>query len=235
MNWWKDPRVILGAGAGLALIAGLVIALILIKGDKTPPQAPPAATGGLVVQTGKTDDTARLNPNKPLRCFVGGQFIGELPLAQCAQRNGVATGALDVGLDRSGNLSASNGATANLTPLPSPSAASDAPTVMLPPGQIGVVPRPPATATSNSTPEPASGGAECWRYAGGNWRKLPMPVPLTACVQALYADRCEPANDAAYGRWGEQTLRLTDGRIEVSPDNHSFHTLIDPWPGCSKE
>src|SRR5206468_8925951 len=55
-----------------------------------------------------------------LRCFVNGQFVGELPLAVCAQRNGVATGSLDVGLDPSGALAAaSNAASSGLTPLPS--------------------------------------------------------------------------------------------------------------------
>ena len=225
-NWLRDPRVILGAGGGLALIAGIAIAFVIIKGDKTPPQQPPAATGGLVVQTGNTLASARLNPTAPLRCFVNGQFVGELPLAQCAQRNGVATGALDVGPDKSGVMTASNGVMPNVTP-------SQQQPVMLSPGQIGVMPTPPASQPVSS--EPVAGGAECWRYTDGGWRKLPTAVPLAACVQALYAGRCEPANDAAYGRWGDETLRLTAGRVEASPDNRNFHTLVDPWPGCAGE
>ena len=63
------------------------------------------------------DDDAKLDPKRPLRCFVGGQFVGELPLAVCAQRNGVATGALDVGLDQAGALAAAKRRDTPLTPL----------------------------------------------------------------------------------------------------------------------
>ena len=39
-------------------------------------------------------------------------------------------------------------------------------------------------------------------------------------------------DDAYYGRWSDQTLRLANGRVEISPNNHDFAPLVDPWPGC---
>ena len=37
-----------------------------------------------------------MDATHPLRCFVAGQFAGEMTLAACAKRNGVSTDALDV-------------------------------------------------------------------------------------------------------------------------------------------
>jgi hypothetical protein len=31
----------------------------------------------------------------------------------------------------------------------------------------------------------------------------------------------------------QQTLRLVPGRVEISSDNHSFHTLADQGAGCA--
>ena len=56
-------------------------------------------------------------------------------------------------------------------------------------------------------------------------------MPLVACAQAVFAGRCEHPGEAAYGRWGQQTLRLLPGRIEQSSDNRSFRPLMDQ-PGC---
>ena len=116
MDFLKDRRVIAFGGAGLALVAGLAVAWFVFSRTQKPAQPPPASQGGLTVVSGRDDDV-KLDPKRPLRCFVGGQFVGELPLAVCAQRNGVATGALDVGLDQAGALAASNGAGSTLTPL----------------------------------------------------------------------------------------------------------------------
>ncbi len=107
--------VALGGGV-LALAAGLGLAWVIFSHSRKPETPPPASQGGLVVVAGRGDD-AKLDPQRPLRCFVGGQFVGELPLAECARRNGVATGSLDVGLDQAGALAATNGAGAPLTPL----------------------------------------------------------------------------------------------------------------------
>src|SRR5665213_3378490 len=117
MDFFKDRRAIVLGGMGLALAAALLIAALLTSRPGASADAPPASQGGLVVQTGRDDDI-KLDPRHALRCFVNGQFIGELPLSACAMKNGVATGALDVGLDPSGALAASNGVSSDITPLP---------------------------------------------------------------------------------------------------------------------
>jgi hypothetical protein len=58
-------------------------------------------------------------------------------------------------------------------------------------------------------------------------------MDLNACVQTLFAGRCEPQGGASYGRYGQQTLRRVAGRIEVSDDNKSFRTLAAQNPDCS--
>src|SRR3978361_1153058 len=98
MDVLKDRRVLALIGMAVALIVGLAVAFVLVRKPNASSEAPPASQGGLVVQTGRDDDI-RLDPMRPLRCFVGGQFVGELPLNACAKRNGVATDSLDVGLD----------------------------------------------------------------------------------------------------------------------------------------
>ena len=107
MDFLKDRRiVVLGGGAAVALLAGLGIAAALLAGhDQKQTEAPPASRAGLIVETGRDDDT-KLDPARPLRCFVGGAFVGEITLAECAKKNGVATGALDVGVDETGALAA---------------------------------------------------------------------------------------------------------------------------------
>lgn len=215
-------------GAGLALAAGLVVAAMMVGRRSGPSASPPASQGGLVVQTGRDDDI-KLDPKRPLRCFVGGQFIGDLPLSACAKRNGVAAGALDVGLDPSGALAAANGVSSNITPLPPPSepiqpaaaapdAAPSAPVAEDLGGDAPGVPRLPT--------------APCWRYAGAGWRRLPFEVSLGACARLLYAGRCEPPGAAAYGRWADRTLRLVPGRVEISDDNRRFRTLFEQGPEC---
>jgi hypothetical protein len=227
MDVLKDRRVIAFGGAGLALVAGLAIAWFVLSRTQKPAQPPPASQGGLTVVSGRDDDV-KLDPKRPLRCFVGGQFVGELPLAVCAQRNGVATGALDVGLDQAGALAASNGAGSTLTPLTQAPAQSLPITEATPPDQSGDLAPPQLQAN-------AAAGQACWRFGGAGWRQLPNPLPLQLCVQALFAGRCPSSDDAFYGRWGDQTLRLSDGRVEMSPDNHDFTTLVDPWPPCQIE
>lgn len=214
----KDRRKgLVIAGAAVALLAGVLIAWLLVssgRGERTPP--PPASQGGLVIESGLDD--GRIDPAKPLRCFVAGQFVGEFTLTECAQRNGVATGALDVGIDETGALAASQEAGLVLTPLPPPEEAEAAPSA-------AEAAPPPAT--------PAGPLAACWRHSGGQWRRLPSEMGLDACVQALFAGRCERPGQATYGRWGQQTLRLVTGRVEISSDNQSFRTLVNQGAGCS--
>jgi hypothetical protein len=195
-------------GAVAALAAGGLLAFGLVwkhHGEPTPP--PPASQSGLVIDPSGAH-LGQIDQAKPLRCFVGGRLVGELTLADCAKRNGVASDALGVGVDASG----------------APAAA--------PPNAVAVIPLPPPQDTAKPAPAAAAVGA-CWTFAGGSWRRLPGETTLNGCVQALFAGRCERAGDAAYGRFGDQTLRLTIGRIEVSADNHSFRTLVEQGAGCS--
>ncbi len=221
MEFLKDRRTLLAlVGGALALLAGLIIANVMVnKGKGEKPSAPPASKGGLVVETGAPDD-GRLDPAKPLRCFVAGQYAGEMTLADCAKRNGVATGALDVGVDEAGNLAAADQAGTMLTPLP--------------PQPEAVTPLNPAPTTPAQAPTatnaPAGG---CWRYVDGGWRKLPNDLTLNACVQTLFAGRCERPGGATYGRWMQQTLRLVPGKVEVSGDNRSFRPLAEQAQNCS--
>ena len=206
-------------GALLALLAGVAIAWALLNTGRQEAAPPPASQGGLVIDSAAPDD--QLDPARPLRCFVAGQFVGELTLADCARRNGVATDALDVGVDETGALAAADQAGAMLTPLPPEGTEAEAPSA--PPEGV-----PPVEAAPTDEPLGA-----CWRYAGGRWRRLPGDVSRGACAQTLFAGRCEQAGGATYGRWGQQTLRLVPGRVEVSDDNRSFRTLVEQGPGCS--
>lgn len=205
-------RIALLVGGGVAaLVAGLAIAWMLTaghRGEPTPP--PPASQGGLVIDTNARPD-GKVAATKSLRCFVAGQLVGEFTLAECAKRNGVATDALDVGVDASGALAAAQQGGAVVTPLP--------------PQEAAVTPT-----AEGATTEAAPTGA-CWRY-DGSWRKLPNDMTLAACVQTLFAGRCERPGQALYGRWAQQTLRLVPGRVEISGDNHSFRTYSDQGAAC---
>jgi hypothetical protein len=216
MNF-RDRRTqfVLG-GAAVALLAGLAIAwVMLVAQHREPKQAPPASSAGLVIDSSGPED-ARMDPAKPLRCFVAGQFVGELTLVDCAKRNGVATDALDVGLDESGALAAADQAGAVLTPLPPEPDAKQ------------------AGSDEAGAPLPVNAPVgTCQRYEQGKWAKIPGEVSLNACVQALFAGRCERPGGASYGRWMQQTLRLVTGRVEVSADNHSFRILADQGAGCA--
>jgi hypothetical protein len=205
----RTGYVIVG-GSVAALLAGAALALLMSSGHRGQPTAPPPASrGGLVIDPSQPPDT-RVAATKPLRCFVAGQYVGDLTLADCARKNGVATDALDVGVDKTGALAAAQQGGAQVTPLP---------------------PVEPVHAALKPTPAAQPVDA-CWRYDGG-WRKLPNDMTLTACVQTLFAGRCERAGDAAYGRWAQQTVRLVPNRVEISSDNRSFRTLIEQGPGCT--
>ena len=219
MDFLKDRRTVLAlAGAVAALLAGLAVAWAMVaqhRGETAAP--PPASRGGLVIDSSDAPN-GRMDPARPLRCFVAGQPVGEMSLAECAKRNGVATDALDVGLDQTGALAAADQA-AMVTPLsPTAKPAAEQP-----------APQP----QQSAAPVAASGPPDsCLRYASGQWRRLTPDMPLNTCAQALFAGRCERAGDAAYGRWGQQTLRLVPGRIEISADNRSFRPLMEQ-SGCS--
>ena len=216
MEFLKDRRIVLAIGGGVALLLGILIAATIMNGDKGPNKPPPAATGGLVVETGRDDDT-KLDPTRPIRCFVDGLFVGELTLTECAKRNGVATDALDVGVDETGALAATDVAGTILAPLPPPAAQQQ--------------PAPVETTASQPSPVQAAGNS-CWKYAGASWSQVGS-MDLNSCVQTLYAGQCEQRGGAAYGRWGDQTLRLVRDKVEISSDNRRFRTLVEQGANCS--
>lgn len=211
MRFLKSRRVMLPLGGGVvALLAGVVAAGVVVsqhRGEPTPP--PPASQGGLVIDSAPPAES-QAELARPLRCFVAGQFAGELTLPECARRNGVATEALDVGLDPSGALAAAQQAGVMITPLP----------------PREETPAPPRQAASAAAPT-----GPCWRYDGG-WRRL-ADMTLDACIRTLFAGRCERPGGAAYGRWMHQTVRLVPGRVEISADNHSFRRLVEQSAGCA--
>lgn len=214
------PYILMAIGALVALLAGLAVALFLSREHAADAAlAPPASQAGLIVET-KGEVDRSLDPMAHLRCFVGGRFVGEATLAECARKNGVATGALDVGVDPGGNLAAAQGAGMGLTPLP--------------PKEV-VTAEPSEVPAGEGTDRKASraGPESCWKYAAGEWRKTPTDVSLDACVQTLFNGRCVHAGDAAYGRWASTTLRLVAGRVESSTDNRTFSPLTEQSQNCA--
>lgn len=212
----KDNRTVLIVGAGLAVVGAVAAALVFSGGRGGPVEAPPASKGGLTIDVAEAPS---LEPTRELRCFVDGQFVGLATLADCAQRNGVATSALDVGLDSTGALAAAP--TASFAPPPEAPAAvvADVP----PAGQPSPV--------EVARPAPAV-GTPCLRHTGSEWRQVSAGMSLGACVQALYAGTCVRPGDALYGRWGDTTLRLVPRRVEQSSDNNRFRTLAQQDRNC---
>ena len=219
-NLISDRRIVLAAGGAAALLLGLGVAGVFVMRAPKASGPPPASRGGLVVEQGA--DSAPFDPGRPLRCFVGGQMVGEMTLADCAKKNGVATQALDLGVDATGGLAAASDAGPVVQPL-TPQQAQQVPTQGPPAVPPGVAP------VASGAGQPV---APCWRR-DGDWRRLPTDLTLNACVQALYAGHCVKAGEAAYGRWGEETLRLFGRRIEASADNRTFRPLVDQAPNCS--
>lgn len=213
----QDNRILIAIGAGVAVVAAVVIALLFSAGRERDPAPPPAAQGGLTVDV---SDAPELNTTRELRCYVDGQFAGMATLADCARRNGLATDALDVGVDETGALVA----------LP-------AAPVIEPPVEMAVA----EPQTDPGLPEPSQAeqpavesvaGAQCLRHTGSDWRALSSNMSLNACVQALYSGTCVRPGDAQYGRWGNTTLRLVPRRVEQSSDNSRFRTLVEQDRSC---
>jgi hypothetical protein len=211
-----SPRVV------VALLLGASLAVAGCHRAKAP-DAPPAGPL-LKVEMGTS---TKLDPESALRCFVHGQFVGMQTPAQCAEKNGVQAGALDVGLDQSGSLAAGAG-DAHLAPIAntvddnSPSEA-DAGDGARPPSP----PISPAPSPSVPTALPADGATgDCLRYIRGAWQAAGDGVPLGVCVHTLFAGRCVGPGQTLYGRWGRETVRLMPGRVEMSDNNHDFHPLV---------
>jgi hypothetical protein len=202
---------VLGLGAALALGAFRDEAPVEEVAEEAPVE------GGLKIELGGSGGD-RIDPSRPLRCFVEGKLVGELTVADCAERNGVPTKGLDVGLDAEGALAA-------VVAVPDP-----------------VIP--PDVAEPEPTPEPASDAyvpevtpalgpvGECLRHTGSEWRMLAESLGRDVCVQLLFTGRCEPPGSATYGRWNGQTLRLVTGRVEIAPDGANFRTLVEQDASC---
>lgn len=226
---WPAARIGL---AGLAVVAGLTASLAAChRRDASIPPAP----NTLKVEMGKQ---TKLDPEAALRCFVHGQFVGMQTPAECAQKNGVAPGALDVGLDQSGALAAGGGDTP-LQPL------SNAIGDDVGSGRTTMASADPDTPDTSDEASggdadaggPPSGGApsgDCMRYGASGWRAAGHAVSLNVCVHTLFAGRCPPPGQTVFGRWGGETLRLMPGRIAMSTDNREFHPLTSQDPvDCS--
>jgi hypothetical protein len=208
-----NPLWIWIGGGFLALFAAVLLAMMINGKNKV--DAPKDAGPTLNINIA---DPKPLDAKKTLRCFVSGQFVGQLTLKECAEKNGVAAQSLDVGLDESGNLAAAP--TASLTPPPATPVADV---------------KPQTTPNSNEVQDdateqvpdikPSSGPmAVCMRYSGNQWNRLSESVTLPQCLSILYDGRCEKPGSAAYGRWDGKTLRLVPKRIEISDDNVNFKT-----------
>lgn len=217
----KDNRILIAIGAAVAVVIAVIVALMLTSGrNDGPVEPPPAAQGGLTVAVA---DAPGLDSTRELRCYVDGQFVGMANLTDCARRNGLATDALDVGVDATGNLVAAP--TASLTPPP-----------VAPPVELTET-KPDASPLDSPQPaetsaQPASAGGACLRYTGSDWRTVSTGGSLNQCVVALYAGTCVRPGEALYGRWGETTLRLVPRRVEQSPDNNRFRLLADQDRRC---
>jgi len=188
--------------------------------------APAAPTGALLkVEMGKA---TKLDPDSALRCFVHGQFVGMQTPSQCAEKNGVPAGALDVGLDQSGSLAAGAG-DAHLAPIANTvidnviddNDADDSPS----PPSLPAITSPAVGALPTSLPADGSTG-DCLRYIRGAWQGVGDGVPLGVCVRTLFSGRCVSPGQTLYGRWGRETVRLLPGRVEMSDNNRDFHPLV---------
>ncbi len=219
MNALQDRRVIAALGGGVVLLLLILVGLFVLRAHPKGQGAAAGPAGALQIEQGQAD--SRTGSTKLLRCFVGGQFVGMATVTDCAGKNGVAAQALDVGLDpATGQVTAPGG---TLAPPP-PAAAPAAP--------------PPAASSADTTeaalaPAQSAPPADCLRYTPDGWRAAGSGVSVGQCARTLFDGRCEHAGEALYGRWGQDTLRLVPGRVEMSADNRSFHPLMAQAPDCS--
>ena len=201
----KNLIVIIG-GALIVLVIAIFGAKWLSKGHENDPRMNTKPTG---LQVSVTEAPTGIT-QKTLRCFVNGAYVGDFSLSECAQKNGVAAQSLDVGLDDKGN------------PTAAPTA-SLAPPTSAPPKNLVTT----KTETDTGSGEETMAQGACLRYAGGDWSEEAVGLSLAQCAHRLYDGHCERPGSASYGRWANQTLRLVPGRVEVSVDNHNFHTLYE--------
>jgi len=236
MDAQNSRGLILAGAGGVAMIAiGVAVAFAIMHHDKPSEEPPPASQSGLIIDVKQGSEIKR-DPNQPYRCFRDGAYVGMATLDECAKKNGVVSGALDVGIDQTGALAAADQFGTTVAPLPPAGAKvvnAPAPgtttTVTVPPPAAAAPAAPPATAV---TPQAARGpSSTCQRY-DRTWTSL-GEMPLSTCLQLLYAGHCERPGGALYGRWGDQSLRLVPGRVETSRDDRSYSTLLQQGPGCT--
>lgn len=229
----RPGPLLISLGVVVVLIA--VAAFLLFRPDRPTQTASTATTGsggGLQVDVSQAPTDA-IQADQPLRCFVDGRFVGLLTLAECARRNGVEPGALDVGVDESGALAAATDT--QLEPLP-PALNEQVQTAQLEATRDLSPNLPPLEPPAPRPPEPRRATGPCWRDAGGgNWVRVADDVSLAACTAALFDGQCVVQPGAAlYGRWAEETLRLVPGRVEAGGSGGRFRTLAEQAPGsCS--
>jgi hypothetical protein len=84
--------------AVLALIMAFVGGRHGAKAQGAPTDATGANKPALQLELGKPDPKQNAK-TQAVRCFVNGQLVGMTTLNECAQKNGTASQALDVGLD----------------------------------------------------------------------------------------------------------------------------------------
>ncbi len=92
------PRRRGAPGGAVAALAGLVgLGLVGWLATRSHSPAPAPQSRGLTIS--KRYAASAPVATRPLPCYVDGRPVGQLRLRDCASRNGVATGPLDVGLD----------------------------------------------------------------------------------------------------------------------------------------
>jgi hypothetical protein len=223
MRFLQDRRALAALIAGVVVLIALGGAFGMLHhgrgGDENT--ASPSSNELQVVM----GNAPKVEADTSVRCFVKGQFVGMDTAADCAQKNGVAPGALDVGLDQSGAIAAGGG-DSHLQPLASA--------------------KPDNTNDDKPDAADASAGdgdsrtyadmpaADCKAYAPGGWRSVGQGVGLDACVHTLFDGRCPAPGQVVYGHWGGLTLRASPGRIDVARNNRDFSPLAPQYPAdCS--
>ena len=101
--FYSERRVLIAVGAGavvavLALVVVFVIGRHGAKAHGAPGDPAEAGKPALQLEVGKPDPKQNAK-TQAVRCFVNGQLVGMTTLNECAQKNGTASQALDVGLD----------------------------------------------------------------------------------------------------------------------------------------
>ncbi len=223
MRFLQDRRALVALIAGVVVLIGLGGAFgMLHHGRSADENTTSPASNELQVVMGKAP---KVEADTSVRCFVKGQFVGMDTAADCAQKNGVAPGALDVGLDQSGAIAAGGGDT-HLQPL----------AAAKPDDQDDDKPDPADAGPGDGDNRAYADmpGADCKAYAPGGWRNVGQGVNLDSCVHTLFDGRCPAPGQVVYGHWGALTLRASPGRIDVARNNRDFSPLAPQYPAdCS--